>query len=160
MERFDMNYEMAVLAALVQLDKPTRPKITEETGISAQRVNTAINYLKDLLDIGIYWHGAKKTGYYQIESWGAFESGKSIRRKAYALELHIYKTEKTFEYSALRFKKHYANEVKLHNYRHSLKLEGFDTSTSQPSTHSPEDRAERRAALKKKYTKPQLNAAR
>lgn len=156
-----MNYEMAVLAALVQLDKPTRPKITEETGISAQRVNTAINHLKDLLDIGIYWHGAKKTGYYQIDSWGAFESGKSIRRKAYALNLHIYKTEKTFEYNALRFKKHYANEVKLHNYRHSLKLEGFDTTaTSQTTVRSPEERAERRAALKKKYTKPQLSAAR
>lgn len=54
-----MNYEMAVLAALVQLDKPTRPKITEATGISAKRVNTAINHLKDLLDIGIYWYGAK-----------------------------------------------------------------------------------------------------
>ena len=60
MERFDINYEMAVLADLVQLDKPTRPKITDETGISAQRVNTAINHLKNLLDIGIYWHGAKK----------------------------------------------------------------------------------------------------
>lgn len=155
-----MNYEMAVLAALVQLDKPTRPKITEKTGISAQRVNTAINYLKDLLDVGIHWRGAKKTGYYQIESWGTFESGKSIRRKAYALDLLIYKTENTFEYDALRFKKHYANEVKLHNYRHSLKLEGFDTPSSQTSTRSPEELAERRAALKKKYTKPQLSAAR
>ena len=155
-----MNYEMAVLAALVQLDKPTRPKITEETGISAQRVNTAINYLKDLLDMGIDWHGAKKTGYYQIKSWGAFESGKSIRRKAYALDLSIYKTERVFEYSTLRLKKHYANEVKLHNYRHSLKLEGFDTSTTLPSTRSPEERAERRAALKKKYSKPRQSTGR
>ena len=64
-----MTYEMAVLAALVQLDKPTRPKITDEAGISAQRVNTAINHLKNLLDMGIYWQGAKKNGYYQIESW-------------------------------------------------------------------------------------------
>ena len=91
---------------------------------------------------------------------GAFESGTFIRRKAYALNLHIYKTEKTFEYNALRFKQHYANEVKLHNYRHSLKLVGFETATSQTTARSPEERAERRAALKKKYTKPQLSAAR
>ena len=91
---------------------------------------------------------------------GTFESGKSIRRKAYALDLLIYKTEKTFEYNALRFKQHYANEVKRHNYRHSLKLEGFDTAASQTTACSPEERAERRVALKKKYTKPQLRAAR
>ncbi|MEE8057490.1 MAG: YhfG family protein [Pseudomonadales bacterium] len=153
-----MNYEMAVLAALVQLDQPTRPKITEETGISAQRVNTAINYLKELLDIGIQWHGAKKTGYYQIESWGAFESGKTIRRKAYSLNLYIYKTEKTFEYDSILYKKHYANEVKLHNYQHSLKLEGFDTKTSgKRSKLSVSERAQRRQELKKKYTKPSLS---
>ena len=81
---------------------------------------------------------------------GAFESSKSIRRKAYALNLHIYKTERIFEYNALRFKQHYANEMKRHNYRHSLKLEGFDTAAPQPSARSPEERAERRAALKKK----------
>lgn len=154
-----MNYEMAVLAALVQLDRPTRPKITAQTGISKQRVSTAINRLKDLLGIGIYWHSAKKTGYYQIESWGAFESGKAIRRKAYALNLHTYKTERSFEYSALRLKKHYANEVKLPNYRHSLKLEGFKTARAQTTARSPEERAQRRATLKKKYTKPQLSTA-
>ena len=153
-----MTYEMAVLAALVQLDKPTRPKIIEATGISAQRVNTAIKHIKDLLDIGINWHGAKKTGYYQIESWGVFESGKFIHSKAYALNLHTYKSNRTIEYNALRFKKHYANEMKLHNYRHSLKLEGFDTAISQTKAHSPEERAELRSALKKKYTKPQLSA--
>ncbi|WP_444916320.1 YhfG family protein [Microbulbifer sp. JMSA003] len=156
----DMDYEMAVLAALVQLDRPTCPKITEETGISAQRVNIALKHLKDLLDIVIYWHGTNKTGYYQIESWGTFESRKSIKPKAYALNLQVYKTMEVFEYEPARFKKCYANEVKLHNYRHSLKLEGFTISTSQSSTHSPQERAERRTALKEKYTKLQQSADR
>ena len=48
-----MNYEMAVLAALLQLDKPTNPMITETTGISSRRVNLAINNLKDILDVQI-----------------------------------------------------------------------------------------------------------
>ena len=43
-----MNYEMAVLAALLQLDKPTNPMITETTGISSRRVNLAINNLTDI----------------------------------------------------------------------------------------------------------------
>ena len=126
-----MNYEMAVLAALVQLDKPTRPKITEETGISAQRVNTAINHLKDMLDIGIHWQGARRTGYYQIVSWGTFETGKHIRHKAYSLNLAAFKNHKEIEYDPIAHRKHYAKNMKLHNYRQSLKLEGF--SAREPS---------------------------
>lgn len=155
-----MNYEMAVLAALVQLDKPTRPKIVEETGISSQRVNTAIKSLREFFNIGIHWHGAQRTGYYHIESWGAFESGKAIRCKAYSLNLAIYKAEKVFEFDSNRYKRHYANEVKLHNYRHSLKLEGFDTKQPiESSKLTAEERKEKRAELKKKYTKPALSAA-
>ena len=93
-----MNYEMAVLAALLQLDKPTNPMITETTGISSRRVNLAINNLKDILDVQISWHGPKKTGFYCIDSWGAFESGKAIRRRALALNLSTYKLKKTINY--------------------------------------------------------------
>ena len=156
-----MKYEMAVLAALVQLNKPTRPKIIKKTGISAQRVNTAINSLKELMDIGIQWHGAKKTGYYEIQSWGAFETGKTIRCKAYSLNLIAYKTHKVIEYDSNLYKKHYANKVKLHNYRHSLRLEGFDIK--EPGNKLELDvaeRAKRLHELKKKYTQPALSAHR
>ena len=71
-----MNYEMAVLAALLQLDKPTNPMITETTGISSRRVSLAINNLKDILDVHISWYGPKKTGFYCIDSWGALRAGK------------------------------------------------------------------------------------
>ena len=150
-----MNYEVAVLAALVQLNKPTRPGIIQETGISEQRINTAIHQLKDLLDIDIQWHGAKKTGYYAIESWGAFETGKYIRRKAYSLDLSHYKKNKTIVYDSNLYKKHYAREMKLHNYRHSLKLEGFNTKQlAIDSKLSAYERSKRLDELKKKYTKP------
>ena len=125
-----MNYEMAVLAALLQLDKPTNPMITETTGISSRRVNLAINNLKDILDVQISWHGPKKTGFYCIDSWGAFESGKAIRRRALALNLSTYKQKKTINYNLSQLKKAYSEEVRLENYRQSLRLEGFDTTAS------------------------------
>jgi hypothetical protein len=154
-----MNYEIAVLAALVQLDKPTRPGIIQETGISEQRINTAIHHLKDLLDIDIQWHGAKKTGHYEIESWGAFETGKNIRRKAYSLDLSNYKKNKTIEYDPTLYKKHYAREMKLHNYRHSLKLEGFDTKKLDIGSRlNASERSKRLDELKRKYTRPELRA--
>ena len=90
-----MNYEMAVLAALVQLEKPTKPSITEKTGISDQRVNLAIKNLRDLLDVRISRIGSNKTGYYHIDAWGAFESGKKVLRKARALNLDRYKNDRT-----------------------------------------------------------------
>lgn len=150
-----MNYEIAVLAALVQLDKPTRPKITEQTGISTQKINSSIRNLKEILDIGIYWHGAKKTGHYQIESWGSFESGKKIRRKVAALKLSAYKRNKEIKYDSVLLKKFYAEDMKLHNYRHSLKLEGFNTAgSSSDLTHlNPTERKKLRDELKKKFTR-------
>ena len=155
-----MKYELAILAALIQLEKPTRPQIAEETGISAQRINTAIHFLKELMDIEIEWYGAKKTGHYEIKSWGAFETGKAIRRKAYALNLSTYKAHRKFEYNAALLKKHYANEVKRRNYQHSLRLEGFETSKSdEQSRFNASERMQRRKELKSKYMKPALSAA-
>lgn len=156
-----MNYEFTVLAALVQLNNPTRPKITEATGISTQKINSSIKNLKIILGIGINWHGAKKTGHYQIESWGAFESGKRIRYKAGALKLSTFKRHKRIEYDSTILKQLYAADVKLQNYRHSLKLEGFETK--DPSRNltllSPSERKELREELKRKFTRPKLAIA-
>ncbi|RLA41537.1 MAG: hypothetical protein DRR42_24565 [Gammaproteobacteria bacterium] len=150
-----MKYEIAVLAALVQIDKPTRPKITEQTDISAQKINSSIKNLKAILDIGICWHGAKKTGHYQIESWGSFESGRKIRRKVAALQLSAYKRNREIRYDSDLIKKFYAEDMKLHNYRHSLKLEGLNAKDS--SNHlmhlTPTERNKLRDELKKKFTR-------
>jgi len=148
-----MNYEMAVLAALVQIEEPTKPNITEKTGISDQRVNIALNNLRDFLDVHISRVGSNKTGYYHIDSWGAFESGKKVLRKALALDLNYYKIDKTFKYNSDLLKKLYSEEVKLSNYRQSLKLEGFSSSTHAPdlSQLSKSERQELRAEMKNKY---------
>lgn len=156
-----MNYEIAVLAALVQLDKPTRPKITELTGISTQKINSSIKNLKLILDIGIKWHGAKKTGHYQIESWGSFESGKKIRRKVSALKLETYRQKKEIEYDSALIKRLYAEEMRLHNYRYSLELEGFKANDSLKNLErlSPVDRIELRDDLKKRFMRQKLSPA-
>lgn len=150
-----MNYEMAVLAALVQIEKPTKPSITEKTGISDQRVNLALKNLREFLDVHISRVGSNKTGYYHIDSWGAFESGKKVLRKALALDLNCYKIDKTVKYDSTLLKKLYSDEVKLNNYRQSLKLEGFHPSPSSIdlSQLSKSERQALRAELKRKYNR-------
>ena len=150
-----MNYEMAVLAALLQLDKPTNPMISETTGISSRRVNMAINNLKDILDVHIAWHGPKKTGFYCIDSWGSFESGKAIRRRALALDLRTYRLNKTINYNLSQLKKAYSEEVRLENYRQSLRLEGFDTTADSfnPNLLTKSGRQQLRSQLKKNLTR-------
>ena len=49
--------------------------------------------------------------------WGAFESGKAIRRRALALNLSTYKQKKTINYNLSQLKKAYSDEVRLENYR-------------------------------------------
>jgi cysteinyl-tRNA synthetase len=127
-----MNYEIAVLAALVQLDKPTRPKITMVTGISAQKINSSIKNLRVILDIGIHWVGA--------------------------LKLITYKRNKEIEYDSALLKKLYAEDMKLHNYRHSLKLEGFNTKypTRQLTHLNQAARKKLRDDLKMKFALPSI----
>ena len=127
-----MHQEIAVLAALHQLDKPTKSSIAEITGMSSLRVTVAIRNLKDILNVQISWQGTRKTGYYSIESWGAFESGNKIRRRVLALDLNTYKLNKTINYDIELIKNIYYDETKLENYRHSMRLEGFDITTHSP----------------------------
>ncbi len=150
-----MNYEMTVLAALVQLEKPTKPKITEKTGISDRRVKTALKNLRDTLGIRISRLGPNKTGFYLIDSWGAFESGKKIRRKALALDLNRYKLDRSIQYDSSLLKKNYSDEVKLSNYRQSLKLEGFHTSGSAADLNkmSKSERQQLRTEMKRKFSR-------
>ncbi len=151
--RVVMNYEMAVLAALVQLEKPTKPSITEKTGISGQRVNGALNNLREILGLAISRVGSNKTGHYQIDAWGAFESGKHILRKARALDLDKYKQYRVIHYNQALLKKLYSDDVKLGNYRQSLALEGIPAAGDAPDLTqlSAEERQALREKLKNKY---------
>ena len=150
-----MHYEVAVLAALVQLEQPTKPRIAEKTGISDQRINLAIKNLRDILDVHIIRIGSNKTGFYSIDAWGAFESGRKILRKARALDLDSYKNDRTVKYDTYRLKKLYSDEVKLNNYRQSLRLEGFHTPADAPdlSRLDQSERKKLREDLKGKFTR-------
>ena len=156
-----MNYEVAVLAALVQLDKPTKPRITEKTGISDQRVNLAIKNLRDILGVHISRVGSNKTGFYNIDSWGVFESGRKILRKARTLDLDSYKNDRIIKYDTYRLKKLYSDEVKLNNYRHSLRLEGFNTAADAPDLDrlSEHERKKLRESIKRKFTHHKSSSA-
>ena len=121
-----MKYEAAVLAAMVQSDKATTPQIETMTGISARRIHTAIENLKSLMGIDIAWKGANKSGHYEVLSWGAFESGTKIQARSMAIDLKKYKKDKSLVIDPAKWKKHYINLTKHENYKHSLRLEGFE----------------------------------
>lgn len=143
-----MKYEAAVLAAMVQSKNPTTPQIETMTGISARRIHTAIENLKSVMGIDIAWKGANKSGHYEIMSWGAFESGTKIQARSMALDLAQYKKDKSLFIDPTKWKKHYINLTKHENYKHSLRLEGFDSDDMQNITQL--DKAER-AKLKQQY---------
>jgi len=151
-----MNYEIAVLAALVQTDEPTKPAIAEKTGISTRRVDTAIKHLKELLGVDIVWTGPRKTGHYSIQSWGAFGEGKLMLKRALALNLGKYKKDKTIEFNASMLKANYSKYIKGINYKHSLRLEGFSGSLSNTarSMSSPRNYEQAKADLINKYKVP------
>jgi len=150
-----MNYEMAVLAALVQLDAPNTPKIAQTTGISERRVRTAIDNLKSTMNVAIVWSGPNRNGHYSIESWGVFETGAEIRRQASSFNLAAYKSVRHGKSTTVEQKRNYLNQVKHDNYRHSLKLEGFTIGHSRLnlSAMNKQARDDLKAKLKKQYTK-------
>lgn len=121
-----MKYEAAVLAAMVQSEKATTPLIEAMTGISARRIHTAIDNLKSLMGIDVAWKGANKSGHYEVLSWGAFESGTKIQARSMAIDLKKYKKDKSLVIDPAKWKKHYINLTKHENYKHSLRLEGFE----------------------------------
>lgn len=146
-----MTYEIAVLAALVQIEHPSRLQVSEATGISPQQISAALDYLRDYLDINIEHRGSRGNGFYEVVSWGAFESGKLIRNKALSLNLQLFRDSRKLEHDPQLAKKHYAQSVKMKNYRQSLRLEGFKANTGAEQGLSKDERAKKREDILKKY---------
>jgi len=117
----DMHDEIVVLAALVQLYKPTQLKIAESMGIQVTQVSNAIEYIKNVFDIDIQWRGNQSNGYYHIVAWGGFETGKKIRRKLHLLNIDSYRTKKILVFDSA------PNINESRHYRQCLKLEKLDT---------------------------------
>lgn len=156
-----MQYEIAVLAALIQLDNPTAPKIAQVTGISERRVRTAIGNLKSNMNVAIVWKGPNRNGHYAIESWGVFETGAEMRRQAASFNLIAYKSDRAGKSTSVEQKRNYLNQVKHENYRHSLKLEGFIVghSTLNLAAMNKQARDALKTKLKKRYQKTGTKAS-
>ena len=93
--------------------------------------------------------------------WSVTDSGnwritvEEVEREALALNLSTYKLKKTINYNLSQLKKAYSDEVRLENYRQSLRLEGFDTTADSfnPNLLTKSGRLQLRSQLKKNLTR-------
>lgn len=151
-----MRYEMVVLAALIQEDAPNTQSIVAATGISERKVQEVLNTLQSTMDISITRVKKGKRQALSISSWGVFGDGKRLIEKLKNTDLLIFKqhrkiTAKTLPSETrsshrvtLEEKRDYYNQVKLKNYRDSMRLEGFNIE----DTPLPSDKQERDALRK------------
>ncbi|APS28857.1 YhfG family protein [Pectobacterium brasiliense] len=151
-----MRYEMAVLAALVQEDSPNTHSIVTATGISERKVQDVLNTLQSTMDISISREKNGKRQALSISSWGVFGDGERLIEKLKNTDLSIFKQHRKITTKAspdktrsprmvtLEEKRDYYNQVKLKNYRDSMRLEGF----SVEDTPLPSDKQDREALRK------------
>ncbi|PWC18044.1 hypothetical protein DDT52_15355 [Brenneria roseae subsp. roseae] len=151
-----MRYEMAVLAALVQQDSPNTQSIVTSTGISERKVQEVLHVLQATMEIGIARVKNGKRQVLSITSWGVFGDGEHLVGKLKNTDLNAFKQDRQIipkvnshsthhpRLATLEEKRRYYNEVKLKNYRDSMRLEGFDVK----ETHIPSDKQERETLRK------------
>lgn len=146
-----MRYEMAVLAALVQEHSPNTQSIITATGISERKVQEVLSALQSTMDIGItrVKHGRRQV--LSISSWGVFGDGERLMDKLKNTDLSLFRQHRKIAAKplpsrslssrmvTLEEKRAYYNQVKLKNYRDSMRLEGFDIQ----DTPLPSDKQER-----------------
>lgn len=149
-----MNYEMTVLAALIQIPKPSTRKVAEVTGISIRKVQTVLRELTDLFEMKLERHKDEGTEVITVSDWGVFESGDTLQKNLSRFDLSgiaKHRTKKSPAENSFSSKKKAYDSSKLRNYRASLSLEGMNAS----SREIPTDKTERqnlRQALLKKYS--------
>lgn len=137
-----MNYEMTVLAALIQTPSPSTRKVAEVTGISVRKVQTVLNELTDLFGVRLERRRKGNTEVLSIVSWGVFESGDTLKDSLSKFDLPAIAEQSARKHDTddtLVAKQKAYNRSKLSNYRASLSLEGITPSSRQ----IPTDRAER-----------------
>nr|WP_113868633.1 YhfG family protein [Brenneria salicis]NMN92498.1 hypothetical protein [Brenneria salicis ATCC 15712 = DSM 30166]RBP59371.1 hypothetical protein DES54_14038 [Brenneria salicis ATCC 15712 = DSM 30166]RLM31268.1 hypothetical protein BHG07_06255 [Brenneria salicis ATCC 15712 = DSM 30166] len=151
-----MRYEMAVLAALVQEDSPNTQAIVNATGISEREIQEVLSTLQSTMDIGITRAKNGKRQVLHISSWGMFGDGERLIEKLKNTDLLTFKQHRKITTKALpnktrsprmvtlEEKRDYYNQVKLKNYRDSMRLEGFNVE----DTPLPSDKQEREALRK------------
>ena len=153
-----MNYELSVLAAITRLEYPSTKQIVLATGISERKVQNVIKSLSSDLSIKIIRKKIGRSNYFVIKNWGVFESGNVLRKKLDAIELKqdselMFLPKKSMPMLLTTFsKKHdHFEKVKSHNYKESMRLEGYSINIED----YPVEKAERklfREELIKKYS--------
>jgi hypothetical protein len=148
-----MKYEWDVLTALIQLSHPNIEMIAMATGISSRKVQSVVHMLTDKLGMEIDKVGTRQDYYFVVRSWGIFESGSILKSKLVHSDLVKIKAarlagkkNRSHQLDSLAEKQAYFDQVKVHNYKQSMRLEGVcadDLTVPQ----SPSQLAARKAEL-------------
>ncbi|WP_445497076.1 YhfG family protein [Photorhabdus sp. SF281] len=158
-----MKYELVVMAALIKLEHPNTRSIVEATGISERKVQQVLQILQQDLEVKINRIRNGKARYFEVISWGIFESGQAINCKLSEVDLVKFKYSRQHEkdirnqknkrtiMTTYNEKKHYFDRIKLKNYRDSMRLEGMNVvMNSLPETQKGQENL--RDKLIRKYS--------
>lgn len=141
-----MKYELLVLAAMTRLESPNTQDIVAATGISERKVQSVVNSLVEDLGLNIQRERQGRTFRFAINSWGVFESGKAIQSQLNDIDLVMPSNPKLSSYE----EKHaYFEQVKMDNFKESMRLEGHDVASDFDVSL---DREQQRQILLNKYS--------
>ncbi|MFA0116008.1 YhfG family protein [Vibrio sp. 10N.261.46.E11] len=141
-----MKYELLVLAAMTRLESPNTQAIVAATGISERKVQSVVNSLVENLGLNIQRERQGRTFRFSINSWGVFESGKTIQSQLNDIDLVMPSNSILSSYE----EKHaYFEQVKMDNFKESMRLEGHDVASDFDLSL---DREQQRQILLNKYS--------
>ncbi|MDD9177071.1 MULTISPECIES: YhfG family protein [Aliivibrio] len=141
-----MKYELLVLAAMTRLESPNTQAIVAATGISERKVQSVVNSLVENLGLNIQRERQGRTFRFSISSWGVFESGKAIQSQLNDIDLVMPSNSMLSSYE----EKHaYFEQVKMDNFKESMRLEGHDVASNFDLSL---DREQQRQILLNKYS--------
>ncbi|PSW30168.1 hypothetical protein C9J19_04980 [Photobacterium phosphoreum] len=141
-----VKYELLVLAAMTRLEAPNTQAIVAATGISERKVQSVVNSLVKNLGLNIQRERQGRTFRFSINSWGVFESGKAIQSQLNNIDLVIPKSSTLASYED---KYAYFEQVKMDNFKESMRLEGHDIASDFDLSL---DREQQRQILLDKYS--------
>ena len=141
-----VKYELLVLAAMTRLDAPNTQAIVAATGISERKAQSVVNSLIKNLGVNIKRERQGRTFRFSINSWGDFEAGKDIQSQLNNIVLVIPKSSTLASYED---KHAYFEQVKMDNFKESMRLEGHDIASDFDLSL---DREQQRQILLDKYS--------
>lgn len=141
-----MKYELLVLAAMTRLESPNTKAIVAATGISERKVQSVVNSLVKKLGLNIQRERQGRTFRFSINSWGVFESGEAIQSKLDDIDLVMPSNSMISSYEE---KYAYFEQVKMDNFKESMRLEGHDVASDFDLSL---DREQQRQILLNKYS--------